>query len=140
MITITPYDLAQRFVGVKETPGATSTPLVLAMLQLDDTWPASDAVPWCSAFTNWIAWLLRLPRSKSLAAKSWLTVGRPITLEEAQPDSDIVVLTRLGGGHVAFFAGLQGDDVLLLGGNQKDSVCVEAFPKADVLGVRRLSD
>jgi uncharacterized protein (TIGR02594 family) len=133
------YDLAQRFVGVKETKGATATPIVLAMLQLDGDWPKDDAVPWCSAFTNFIAWELRLPRSKSLAALSWLTVGRPVTLEEATAENDVVVLKRDGGGHVAFFAGLQGSAVLLLGGNQGDAVNVSAFPRARVLGVRRLT-
>jgi uncharacterized protein (TIGR02594 family) len=136
---MTAFDLAQRFVGVKETPGATSTPLVLAMLQLDGDWPKDDAVPWCSGFCNFVAWLLRLPRSKSLAARSWLEVGRPITLEEARAESDIVVLERDGGGHVGFFAGLANEQVLLLGGNQKDAVNVSAFPRARVLGVRRLA-
>ncbi len=139
-MNITAYDLAQRFVGVKETPGATSTPLVLAMLQLDGDWPKDDAVPWCSAFANFIAWLLRLPRSKSLAARSWLQVGRPISLEEATPANDVVILSRAGGGHVGFFAGLQDDDVLVLAGNQSDAVNVSVFPRDRVLGVRRLSD
>lgn len=139
-MNITAYDLAQRFVGVKETPGATSTPVVLAMLQLDGDWPKDDAVPWCSAFTNFIAWELRLPRSKSLAARSWLQVGRPIDLEHAMAENDIVVLERDGGGHVAFFAGLEGENVLLLGGNQHDAVNVSPFPRSRVIGVRRLTD
>lgn len=137
---ISAYDLAQRFIGVKETAGVQSTPLVLAMLQLDGDWPKDDAVPWCSAFTNFIAWLLRLPRSKSLAARSWLQVGRPVTLEDAKPQNDIVVLERDGGGHVAFFAGIEGQQVLLLGGNQHDAVTVSAFPLDRVLGVRRLAE
>lgn len=45
VMNISAYDLAQRFVGVKETPGLHSTPLVLAMLQLDGAWPTDDAVP-----------------------------------------------------------------------------------------------
>jgi uncharacterized protein (TIGR02594 family) len=133
------FDIAQRFVGLKETPGAASNAAVLAMLQLDQTWPKDDAVPWCSAFANLVAWLLRLPRSKSLAARSWLTVGRPVTLDTAEPYNDVVILSRDGGGHVGFFAGLQGDKVLILGGNQSDAVNVTAFPKARVLGVRRLA-
>lgn len=143
-MTISCFDLAQRFVGVKETPGAASTPIVLAMLQLDGDWPKDDSVPWCSGFCNWIAWLLRLPRSKSLAARSWLDVGRPIQLDDAQPQNDVVILSRDGGGHVGFFAGLEGPRdgrrVLILGGNQSDAVTVSAFPIERVLGVRRLSD
>ena|SRR6266508_4172164 len=134
------FDLAQRFVGVKETPGVHSTPVVLAMLKLDDSWPIDDAVPWCSAFVNSICWLMRLPRSKSLAAKSWLTVGAGIPLESARPGYDIVVLTRNGGGHVGFYAGMSGTDhVLILGGNQHDTVSVAAFPVTQIVGVRRLT-
>jgi uncharacterized protein (TIGR02594 family) len=143
------FDLAQRFVGVEEAEGKTSNVQVLAMLRLDAAWPAGDDVPWCSAFVNYVAWLLRLPRSKSLAARSWLKVGRPIRLDEAEPECDVVVLKRGSGpqpgpevldapGHVAFFAGLDGDRVLLLGGNQHDAVCVERYPVANVIGVRRL--
>lgn len=136
---VSAYDIAQRFVGLKETPGATSNPAILAMLQLDGTWPKDDVVPWCSAFANWVAWLLRLPRSKSLAAKSWLAVGRPIPLEQAEAFNDVVVLTRDGGGHVGFFAKLDGANVWILGGNQSDAVSVAPFPKNRVLGVRRLA-
>ena len=38
-IEITAFDLAQRFVGVKEVDGPTSNPQVLAMLNLDEDWP-----------------------------------------------------------------------------------------------------
>ncbi len=136
---ITAFDLAQRFVGIHEVEGIASNPLILGMLRLDDDWPQSDAVPWCSAFVNFIAWELRLPRSKSLAAKSWLTVGRPINLEEAVPQNDVVILTRAGGGHVAFFAGFTTDTVMLLGGNQHDAVDIAEFPRANIVGVRRLA-
>jgi uncharacterized protein (TIGR02594 family) len=133
------FDLAQRFVGVKETPGVHSTPVVLAMLRLDDSWPADDSVPWCSAFANSICWLLRLPRSKSLAAKSWLTIGEGVQLADARTGYDVVVLTRDGGGHVGFYAGMAGPDhVLILGGNQRDTVSVAAFPIEQIVGVRRL--
>lgn len=139
-MTIDPFTLATRFVGVKETPGVHSTPVVLAMLKLDDPWPQDDAVPWCSAFVNTICWLLRLPRSKSLAAKSWLAIGAGVELEEAVVGYDVVVLTRDGGGHVGFFAGRSGlTHVLVLGGNQHDAVSVAPFPVSSIVGVRRLS-
>lgn len=137
---MTAFDLAQRFVGIRETAGASSTPLVLAMLRLDNAWPEGDETPWCSAFANWVAWLLRLPRSKSLAARSWLAVGRPIPLEEAQAGFDVVVLERGAGGHVGFYAGHDAATVSVLGGNQGDAVSVASFPRARVLGVRRLTD
>ena len=146
---ITAYWLAERYVGIKEIPGSQHNPAILAMLRLDQTWPEADEVPWCSGFVNWIAWHLRLPRSKSLLARSWLGVGVPVPLEEAVAGWDVVVLQRGTGaqpgpenqtapGHVGFFAGLEGGSVLLLGGNQSDSVNVSPYPRSRVLGVRRL--
>lgn len=147
-MNITAFDLAGRFVGIKEVNGTASNPAILGMLQLDGAWPKDDSVPWCSALVNWIAWLLRLPRSKSLRARSWLQVGLPIGLDQAKPGFDVVIFNRGGSpdpnviespGHVAFFARLDGEFVQVLGGNQGDSVSLARFPVADVLGVRRLA-
>jgi uncharacterized protein (TIGR02594 family) len=138
VIQTSAFLLAQRFVGTKEVPGLASNPLVLAMLQLDAQWPTDDTTPWCSAFLNWICWLLRLPRSKSLAARSWLGVGQAVRLEDAVVGNDIVVLERGSGGHVGFYAGMESGNVLLLGGNQHDAVNVSPFARDRVLGVRRL--
>ena len=95
-IELTAFDMAQRFVGMKEIPGTGDNPQIVSMLRLDQTWPKNDEVPWCSAFMNYITWLLRLPRSKDLRARSWLLVGRPVTLEEAEPGFDVVILKRGG--------------------------------------------
>ena len=143
------FDMAERFVGLKEIPGDESNPGVLAMLKLDNEWPEGDDVPWCSAFANYCAWLLRMPRSKNLRARSWLGVGTPVPLDEAEVGNDVVILKRGGGnqpgpdvldapGHVGFFAGLDGSKVLVLGGNQSDQVNVARYPVKNVLGVRRL--
>lgn len=149
------YELAQRFVGVSEVPGTPSNPVILSMLRLDSGWPGSDEVPWCSAFANYVAWLLRLPRSKSLRARSWLGVGTLVSLPDAKPENDVVILRRGDGspgpevieapGHVGFFSGYAvvggpGDRsvVAVLGGNQGNSVSVATFPVSQILGIRRL--
>jgi uncharacterized protein (TIGR02594 family) len=150
-IELTAFDLAQRFVGVSEVPEQASNPQILAMLQLDEKWPKGDDVAWCSAFMNYVAWLLRLPRSKSLAARSWLSVGRSVSLEEAVAGFDVVVLKRGTGnqpgpnvidapGHVGLFAGREGMNLLVLGGNQADAVNVSRFASNRLLGIRRLLD
>ena len=142
------YRIAERFIGVHEGVGTIDNPMVLSMLRLDNaTSHLTDETPWCSAFVNYIAWLLRLPRSKSLAARSWLTVGTPVHLSEAQ-QGDVVVLNRAGGpadptvlnapGHVGLFSSQVGSTVYLLGGNQSDAVSVVGFDATRVLGVRRL--
>ena len=149
-IEISAYEIAQRFVGIKEVDGTTSNPQILAMLKLDDPWPDDDSVPWCSAFANYVAWLLRLPRSKSLRARSWLLIGEVIDLKNAEPGFDIVIFKRGSGsqpgpdvidapGHVGFYAGTEGSKILVLGGNQSNSVSVSRYSKTNLLGVRRLS-
>lgn len=149
---ITAFSLAQRFVGVREIAGKADNPMVLSMLTLDASWPQHDEVPWCSAFVNYIAWLLRLPRSKSLRARSWLEVGRPLDImEEPLAAFDVVVLKRGGGdqpgpevleaqGHVGFYAGREDDHLLVLGGNQGDTVSIKPFPTRLLLGMRRLKE
>ena len=145
----TAFDIAQRFIGIKEVGGSVDNPQIMAMLKLDNDWPEADEVPWCSAFANYICWLLRLPRSKSLRARSWLTVGSGVPLSEAQV-GDIVVLKRGKGdqpgpevieapGHVGFYAGITGELIEVLGGNQSDTVKVSRYPKSKLLGIRRLT-
>lgn len=147
------FDLAQRFVGIQEVGGQVDNPQIASMLTLDFKWPEQyddmdSAVPWCSAFTNYIAWLCRAPRSKDLRARSWLAVGRGIQLDQAEP-GDIIVLQRGRGdqpgpdvldapGHVGFYAGRQGDMIEVLGGNQSDTVKISRYPARKLLGVRRL--
>lgn len=150
MIQTSAFLIAQRFIGIKEVSGTTANPQIVAMLRLDNASIIQDEVPWCSAFANYIAWLLRLPRSKSLAARSWLQIGTPITLAEARAENDIVILKRGVGtqpgpevlqapGHVGFYAGYEAGKVLLLAGNQGDAVNISAFPQTNILGIRRLS-
>ena len=152
-IEITPFDLAERFLGVREVAGSVDNPQIMAMLKLDNTWPTNDEVPWCSAFVNYICWLLKLPRSKDLRARSWLLVGRIIDIDNVveQPEKgfDIVIIKRGIGqqpgpdvinaqGHVGFFVEFEGQFVKILGGNQADSVNVSRFLAEDILGIRRL--
>ena len=147
---ITAFDLAQRFTGIKEVPGLTfNNPQIMAMLKLDVDWPGNDEVPWCSAFVNYVCWLLRLPRSKSLGARTWLEVGQIVAPIEAKVGWDIVILKRgphpqpgpeviAANGHVGFFAGRTLSAVHVLGGNQGNAVCIKPYSAEDILGIRRL--
>ena len=147
---INAYMLAERFVGIKEVSGSVDNPQILAMLRLDNDWPKNDETPWCSAFLNYIVWLLALRRSKSLLARSWLKVGFPMKLADAVIGFDICILKRGDGeqpgpnnytapGHVGFYAGKDENSVYLLGGNQGNAVSVQKFPIERLLGIRRLA-
>lgn len=149
-MNITAYQLALRFDGLKETPGVVNNPAVLAMLQLVDRSVQDDEMAWCAAFVHYVTWLLDVPRAKSLSARAWLTVGKPVGLLEAAPGFDVVVLSRgdfappadvlKAPGHVGFFVGRVGTPakVRVFGGNQSNRVSFEDFPAARVLGIRRL--
>lgn len=154
-MNIDAFTLAQRYIGIAEL-GRRDHPLIQWWLSLCTGFntDSPDEVPWCSAFVNGMAWELRLPRSKSAAARSWLTVGRGIDSSEARPGWDVVILKRGGAnqpgpevlnaqGHVGFFAGWEDGRqakarVLVLAGNQGNAVSVAPFPWAQVLGLRRL--
>ena len=150
-IAFTPLDVAQRFIGLAEAPGHLHNPAIVAMLELVDRRIRADETPWCAAFVNYIAWLFNLPRANSLAARAWLNVGATVSLMDARPGYDVVVLSRgewappatvlNAPGHVGFFAGLfyAPDRVRVLGGNQRDQVSFQDFPIDRVLGVRRLA-
>ena len=146
------FKVAERFQGIKEIPGDDDNPFILSMLRLDQGWPKGDEVPWCSAFVNYVCWLLRVPRSKSLRARSWLQIGEPVSLDLAQIGYDIVVMNRGTGdpdpdnlndiGHVGFFAGVEREgervSIWILGGNQGNTVSKRRYDARDLLGVRRL--
>jgi len=128
-------------VGVREQPGADHHPRVLEYLATchrDNggnigNWAAQrDETPWCSAFVNWVLLRQELPVTRSAAALSWRNWGR-----ETEPRKGaIAVLTRNGGGHVAFLDRLSGGQAYLLGGNQSNAVNVKPYPVARVLTYR----
>lgn len=150
---MTLHDLASRFLDqIQEMPGGRHHPFIqwahsLAGMPLD----TPDEVPWCSSFANTMAWLLQLPRSKSAAARSWLTVGEPIDIAAAVVGDDVVILKRGTGvqpgpevtsgasGHVGVFSGYGNGGVWLVGGNQRNSVTRQWFPMEQILGIRRLN-
>ena len=137
----TAFELAQRYVGIRELAGEKDHPLILWWLRLCNVGEPMehDETPWCSAFVNGICWELRLPRSKSAAARSWLQVGTVLQMSDATPGYDLVILERgQTGGHVGFYAGQSPNTVSLLAGNQGDAVSVASFPRNRILGLRRL--
>jgi len=150
-IEVTAFDLAKRLFGIKEIPGTGDNPFILWCLSLCHlSGPLHDEISWCSAFVNEIAFRLGLPRSESAAARSWLKIGTPVSVENGEPGNDVVILKRGTGnqpgpevinapGHVGFFGGIvDGQYVIVRGGNQHDSVNDSKFPVANILGIRRL--
>ena len=150
MIQTSAVSIARTYIGTEELEGQDNNAAIVAMLREIAPWASGDEIPWCSAFVHHIARLLGLPRSRSLRARSWLAIGKPVQLGDARAEEDVVVLKRGRGkqpgpevidwpGHVGFYVDKTPGEVHVLGGNQADAVTVARFPAENVLGVRRLS-
>jgi len=144
-MTTTLYNLAARSLGIREAVGGEHHPLIQFGFSLCSGYglETPDEVPWCSAWLQVWPWLLGLPRSKSAAARSWLTVGTPIDLDDARRGFDVVILSRAGSltaGHVGLYVEHDAVTVTLLAGNQGNRVSVAAYPRDRILGVRRLHE
>jgi uncharacterized protein (TIGR02594 family) len=143
-----PYHLLLTLIGTSELVGAKDNPLIMAMLRQDQSWPTTEEVPWCSAAVNFACKLTDVPRTRDLRARSWLQIGSPVSVEQAVAGFDVVILKRAGDnspasvidapGHVGFYTGKEEDKVLVLGGNQGNTISIARFPVKDILGIRRL--
>ncbi len=135
-------EIAWENVGVAETAGAAATPDVLNYFVLAGRPDiVSDEVPWCAAFVN--ACLARagislaaIPREDRLMARKCRLLGTPI----AAPRVGALAILRRGNdpssGHVGFVTGWTATHVHLLGGNQANSVSIQAFTRDAVLEFR----
>ena len=124
-------------LGVTEVAGVVSNPRIMAYhfsTNLDREAAKSDETPWCSSFVNWCVEKAGYAGTDSAAARSWLGWGRSIEL----PRRGCVVVLERGkaNGHVGFFLRRTAKDIVLLGGNQNNSVQVAGYPVARLLGYR----
>jgi len=98
-----------------------------------------DDVAWCSAFVGAILHRCGLPISGSLLARSWLDIGIETTTPEL---GDLVIFWRVSKdsifGHVGFYISEDNGMVYVLGGNQKNQVCISPYSKNQILGYRQL--
>lgn len=137
-------EIAHAELGIRETAGPDATSEILAYFRevgREDI--TSDEVAWCGAVYG--ACIARagievtVPRHRRLLARAYLEQGVPI---EAPRYGCGVILARPEGGpeagHVGFVTGWTATEVMVLGGNQANSVSIAAFPRARVLGYRWL--
>lgn len=131
--------IAYKEIGQKEGPAPQSNPRILEYWKAvyGDDHIKSDQEPWNSAFVAWSLAQAGIAGTKSGAARSWLSWGRGI----ATPQLGCVVVFWRGSpssglGHVGFYVGEDTDSIVVLGGNQNNSVSLAKFPKSRVLAYR----
>ena len=141
--TITPsdwcYSKAMEYLGVSEGDGDY---IIENMFYKSQGKKYDSSVPWCSAFMNAVYVSIGYKSTKSLWARSHLSVGKEVSLDRAV-QGDIVILWRKKKhsqyGHVGFYHKHNDDRVWLLGGNQSNKVCIKSYNRKRLLGVRRLT-
>ena len=101
-----------------------------------------DETAWCSAFMNAICIFANYERTMKLNARSWLNAGT-VPTEGRHRIGDVCILWRVSPddwrGHVAIYIHEDDTNVWLLGGNQRNKVCIMKYRKSRVLGYRRLN-
>ncbi|HEX9946172.1 MAG TPA: TIGR02594 family protein [Allosphingosinicella sp.] len=137
------YEVALRELaaGVAEREGG-EDPRILEYLatcsDLEEGEAERDSTPWCSAFVNWCLAQSGLKGTDSGWARTWAEWGEPIdpprpgavaVWARGRTSGDAPVIT----GHVGFLVEDLGDSLLVLGGNQSDSVSLKTYPKRGYL-------
>lgn len=127
-------ETAQSQLGIAETPGPEATAAIVGYFR-DAGHPeaVSDEIAWCAAFVGACLKRSGIEPSGSLAARSYLTFGKPLPEPIV---GAIAVFSRADPvhGHVGFVTGVTADAILLLGGNQSNRVSVTSMPRDRLLG------
>lgn len=123
------FKIAMGEIGIKEFQGEKHNPRIVEYHQSCDLKAKTDEISWCSAFVNWCMMKSNIERTKSAAAISWREWGN----ETNEPKiGDVAVFRRVDSnwrGHVGFFVAQNERDVLILGGNQRNEVSFQWYPK-----------
>lgn len=131
---------ARKHIGVAEVPGPASNVWINKMwLALPGggwfwkTYGDDSKLPWCGAFVAFCLQACGVGIPKLYAsAKAWADWACKLS---APVLGCIVVFERVGGGHVGFVVGRTASgNLMVLGGNQGDKVCIRPFERSRVVG------
>lgn len=126
--------------GTLEFLGTSDNPIILGWakeLGLDDIYKHDDT-PWCGLTVGLVVKRAGLNGIKTpLWAKAWAQWGTP---QKTAMLGDVLVFDRQGGGgHVGLYVGEDKDCYHVIGGNQRDSVCISRIMKNRIFAIRRTS-
>ncbi len=138
------YILAKEEHGQTEIAGPQHNQRIFQYHEVTTLRAKDDETPWCSSFINWCLGKSDFPITKSAAARSWVNYGQEVAKNDLKI-GDIVVFKRGNNnwqGHVAFYAGQRrrykmDDQILCLGGNQKNKVCYQWYSVSKLIAIRR---
>lgn len=129
--------VARGEIGVRSFPAGSSNPRVTEYHAGTNIAGYDDKASWCSSFAQWALARAGVAGTGSALARSWLDWGD--ALDEPRHGCIAVLWREDPGswkGHVGFFVRLDGDEVVLLGGNQLEAVREHRYPRRQVLAWR----
>ena len=123
---------AKKHLGLTEITGPQHHPTIQAWLKFLNAWWSDDETPWCGVFVAYCIKKAGLPIPKNwMRAKEWATWGTKLS---APIPGCIAVFERQGGGHVGFVEGVDNAGrLMILGGNQGNSVSIAPFDKSRIV-------
>lgn len=132
---------ALRYYGIQEIKGEKHNPEILGWAKIVNPmvagWYDRDEHPWCALFISYLCKKLGLPVPEgfeAVRARGFATWGNQAP--EAML-GDLLIFSRLGGGHVGIYVGEDDRAYHVLGGNQADKVCIIRIAKDRCTAIRR---
>lgn len=126
---------ALRYEGITEVKGPKTHPTIEGWLVKLGAWYRNDEDPWCGTFCA--AVMLDCGHNYPkvyMRALDWATWGYACT---TPVEGCVAVKTRKGGGHVTIVIGKDSSgNLLCIGGNQGDKVCVVRYQASDFIAFR----
>jgi uncharacterized protein (TIGR02594 family) len=122
--------------GQTEEPGPNHNPRIVEYHARTSLAAKDDETPWCASFVSWVMTEAGLRNPNTARARDFLHYGQSL---DRPFIGAIVVLSRGNSptqGHVGFYMGERGDSILVLGGNQGNSVSIARYAKSRVLAYR----
>jgi uncharacterized protein (TIGR02594 family) len=134
--------LARDLIGVKEISGDKHEPKILALWRDSHLRFTTDEDPWCAAFVGACLERAVVNSTRKPNARSYEHWGDDVKKNGIKqiPLGAIVVYERppdTWTGHVGFAVGRTEDnEILTLGGNQRDSVSIAPFEQGRLIAAR----
>lgn len=126
---------ARKHIGLHEIKGKQNNPVLVQMLKdmgkystESKAWYTDDETPWCGLFVGHCLGVVgRFVVKNWFRASAWNDNVSMFKLSSPAYGC-IVTFARQGGGHVGFVVGKDSmGNLMVLGGNQGDSVSIAAF-------------
>ena len=134
------YELARKEIGTYEWKDGHNPKVVQYFADVGHAWVKDDETAWCAAFVGAMLKQAGLPYKKALNARAYKDYGTPVEFKDAIP-GDILVYWREDPdswkGHVGFYVRPSSGGIVTLGGNQSNQVREQAYPRFQLLAVRR---